>query len=455
MRRLLARPRTLAALAMVAAIALLSCMRRIGPSTPTWQDSAAGGMAVGGESGPTKPVPRGPRIDHAKHLGKGLECVDCHMKDLQGADALEPRMPTYAACADCHDDEDKDLPPEKKIKNVFFKPDGSPVWERAIEDYPPEIRFVHAPHAKAKCADCHADVLADPPGPRKTGHLFTMEGCIQCHTKRGAPTRCETCHKELRSSVPPPSHHTDWISLHGNVAKEGPQVCARCHSDPQFCDRCHQTTMPASHASPDWHSIHGALALSRQVRCEMCHADPQFCDRCHQVTPPDSHRHLWIERHGAEARTAFGRKQNNCQLCHHDPTFCERCHQLEPPRSHTYLFRTRTHGVMAAMDRRSCQVCHDTDFCIRCHEGTPPRSHHGMWASGLNTHCANCHFPLSSEQNCRVCHFEQPTHSTAPDMPPWHTPALNCRMCHNTAGGGGAPPLKHYDNGMQCTFCHH
>ena len=392
----------------------------------------------------------GPRLDHAKHLGKGLECADCHMRGAAGEKPTEPRRITYEACAECHDDEDKALPEAKRVKNVFFRPDGSPAWEQAIATYAPEVKWLHAPHAGVACTQCHA---ALDERPRRARRAFDMAGCVACHAQKAAPTRCATCHKTLRDDVPPPSHATDWRATHGAAAQAGGERCELCHRDPAYCDRCHRNTEPASHG-PGWIAAHGAAVATGAARCEMCHVDPAECVRCHLTTRPASHDALWTERHGQAARESQRGTGGRCDLCHTDPNFCERCHSTEPPRNHTHLFRTRTHGVLAAIDRGKCRVCHETDFCVRCHQDTPPRSHGAMWASGRSLHCAQCHFPLASETSCRTCHFQEPTHSTAPDQPAWHVPGMNCRLCH-TPAGNGAPPLRHIDNGTQCERCHH
>lgn len=318
---------------------------------------------------PTPAAPAGPRLDHAAHMDRGLECADCHMKDAKPGEAVEPKAPRYDVCQECHDEEDAKLPEEKRVKNVFYAKDGSPRWPKALASYDPEIRFRHAFHAKTACATCHGDMKSSE---RKQGLMFCMDTCVACHRQACASVTCEACHCEIRQDV-----------------------------------------------------------------------------------APDTHRHLWKERHGLFARSAAERAAGRCDLCHAQPQWCETCHREEPPRSHTNLFRTRTHGVLAAMDRASCQVCHTTDYCQRCHMETPPRSHRGLWVGTVSTHCVQCHFPISQEEGCRVCHRENPTHETAPDMPAWHTPALNCRSCHTPAGAGGAPPLRHLDNGMQCTYCHH
>ena len=167
------------------------------------------------------------------------------------------------------------------------------------------------------------------------------------------------------------------------------------------------------------------------------------------TTQPSSHKHLWMRRHGVMVRTQGVSAQARCEFCHHQPAFCEDCHRDMEPRDHTTLFRTRTHGMVASVDRSRCQVCHQTDFCIRCHEYTSPRSHRGQWARGRNTHCITCHLPLA--ENCAVCHKGVPTHDTAPPLPIGHAPGSNCRACHFPGGPGGMP---HIDNGTSCEICH-
>ena len=200
-------------------------------------------------------------------------------------------------------------------------------------------------------------------------------------------------------------------------------------------------------------ALGGSGSLS-PARCVVCHTEADFCTSCHLITKPQSHRHLWELRHGKIVRATGRFLPASCQMCHINQTWCDRCHWDEPPRSHTNLFRTRTHGVMASIDRRTCATCHTTDFCVRCHEDTPPRSHRAGWGSRRNRHCVNCHFPIRRARGCGTCHKDNPTHDTAPPQPANHVPGRNCRVCHNAAGGGGAQPLRHVDNGMNCETCH-
>jgi hypothetical protein len=153
---------------------------------------------------------------------------------------------------------------------------------------------------------------------RFVGVRFTMAACMQCHEQKRASNACQTCHREIRADRAPPSHLTNWQADHGK-----------------------------------W----GGTAQQRaEQHCDLCHTQQSFCTDCHAKTEPASHKHLWMERHGALARNDRERAEQHCDLCHDDQVFCDRCHREEMPRSHDTLWRLKSHGVMAAMDRKSCQV---------------------------------------------------------------------------------------------------
>lgn len=357
----------------------------------------------------------GPRLPHAIHAENDLECADCHTPDEATG---EPGVPTLEGCTDCHEDPEEGEEPEEGepvIVGVYFTADGKPLWKRAIQDYGEDVRFNHKAHAAQDCTACH-DNLDDTAGGRVGGKRYSMAECMDCHTQNQASNECSVCHERTNTNTMPASHDRRWQEAHGYASNR--------------------------------------LRLTEiQHKCSLCHNEPQFCTDCHKVTEPKSHKHLWKQRHGQIVRAAGGDFPRSCLLCHNQRTFCESCHLDESPRNHTALFRTRTHGVMAATDRRSCQTCHKIDFCQRCHEDTAPRSHRGLWSRQRNTHCVQCHFPISMNDSCKVCHQTNPTHSTAPAQPPGHTPGRNCRICHNSAGAV-ARPLRHVDNGQNCELCH-
>ncbi|MDJ0522470.1 MAG: cytochrome c3 family protein [Planctomycetota bacterium] len=358
----------------------------------------------------------GPRVNHAIHAENELECTDCHAMSEETGELLSP---TREGCLDCHEDPEEGEEPEEGepvITGVFFDKEGKPLWNQGLQEYDDYVHFSHKVHAKAgDCTTCHKNLEAGERG-RPVQKLYTMAQCMECHTEAKANNACAVCHESIDENTMPRSHGRGWQEGHGYAA-----------------NRLRMTEI--------------------QHDCSLCHNEPNYCNDCHQVTQPKSHYQLWEKRHGQAVRAAGGDMPRRCMLCHDQRTFCESCHLDEPPRNHTALFRTRTHGVMAAIDRRNCETCHKIDFCQRCHEDTAPRSHRGMFSRRRNTHCVQCHFPISSNDRCRVCHTTNPTHSTAPAQPANHVPGRNCRLCHNQAGTG-ARPLVHVDNGQNCEFCH-
>ena len=438
------------------AVGLIGCavsLTRPLPSRPTVVRAPAPPAAPVAPVAKVLTIVGGPRVPHATHLDLGLECADCHEMGESG-----PGYPEADFCLDCHEDMQEDLPEAEKIQNLFWTEDGRPTWQKAIQGYDPAIVFAHARHEKVECADCH-DMSSQQ---RVSRTMFTMDDCMSCHQQRGAPLACAVCHPSIRDDVAPLSHQMAWETRHGALVRQSQATgeasnCHYCHQQPNFCNDCHQGKLPTSHYG-DWEHLHGQRVLSSggpgEARCTFCHVQQNFCDDCHMNVQPTSHKHLWVRRHGAFTRAQDVSTTAKCEFCHHNPAFCEDCHRVTEPRDHTTLFRTRTHGVVVAMDRTRCTICHQTDFCVRCHEETAPRSHRGMWARTRNTHCITCHFPITSNPNCRVCHRTNPTHDSAPSIPAIHPPGLNCRICHNVAGGGGAPPLRHIDNGQPCQSCH-
>ena len=424
------------ALLTVVGIALFSCARRFTREGPLGGPLGAGGGGCrrGAPSPPREAA--GPRMNHEKHLGKGLECVDCHLQGWEEGDAdraahdhlrrvqrLPRRRGQGAARGEARQERvlqarrqpglgDVARGVRRRGPLVARGPQPAP----AVHRLPPRPRRAAAHGARALQ---HGRLHGVPRGARRAqpvrdlpqGAARGREAAVArpglphlARGRAGRPTRASA-----RSATRTPASATAatrpsvrlrttrrGASATGRWPRPSRQKCQFCHTDPAACDRCHQATKPSSHG-PGWLSAHGHASIARTERCEMCHTDPDDCVKCHLVTKPASHDHLWMERHGDVAINLRGRAEGRCEMCHLDPNFCQSCHAVEEPRNHTHLFRTRTHGIQAAIDRASCQVCHESDFCIRCHEDTPPRSHGPMWASGPNLHCAQCHFPIRFE----------------------------------------------------------
>jgi hypothetical protein len=309
------------------------------------------------------------------------------------------------------------------------------------------------------------DALVSRERPFAFNHRIHVEdeglGCTDCHSTEGGgevpsmPTarQCALCHDELDSEKPPERRvatlfdgnvyraarvagNSDEISFCHNRHTARGDDCLACHADFQTNER----------VSPE-------LALDMDA-CVACHTErsaSNACATCHvtirEDRPPPSHVADWRREHGRVVRACTGATADRCETCHAE-TSCESCHFATIPDSHNGHWRRRGHGLAASMDRESCATCHRPDSCDRCHQETEPLDHVGMWGAPLDRHCFACHEPLQNE-TCAVCHQGTPSHALATPLPPDHSPAMNCRMCH-----GAGQPLPHVDNGDLCTACH-
>jgi hypothetical protein len=195
--------------------------------------------------------------------------------------------------------------------------------------------------------------------------------------------------------------------------------------------------------------------LATKSACMDCHArhgGARDCAECHRTIDrhwrPPSHHAGWVQAHGDVVRCGSERSADRCSLCHQDATGCKACHDQSPPRDHDQSFRTRTHGLLASIDRARCSTCHTQDSCEQCHQQTRPRSHRGGFGAPSERHCVGCHLPLA-DNGCAACHRSTPGHDQAAPLPPDHGPAMNCRLCH-----GNGVRLPHPDGGHVCTACH-
>jgi hypothetical protein len=453
--------------------------------------------------------------NHAPH--KGIECLTCH-KDIVETNvrraAVLMDMDTCMAChhdrgasndcAACHSAIRSGTAPLSHDA-AWNSTHGGTVKSMIAGNERDTCAFCHT---KDSCATCHATKRPPSHGPAWLGDhggllygaqrrneetncsfCHTPEACTTCHTQTrppshdpawitghgprlhhaqdaGQPVNCMFCHQQeqcdtCHATAKPPSHDAQWLGGHATQLRAGGtpalERCVLCHQSGAWCDSCHTTKAPASHAHR-WVEGHGNVVASggrnELARCSFCHQDERWCDDCHKGKVPPSHDALWTLRHGDTFRHGGREGAQRCAFCHFDPAFCEDCHREQEPQDHTNLFRLKTHGLVASIDRARCQACHQSDFCVTCHEETPPLSHTAGWSGTQSRHCLGCHFPISREPSCRTCHLSNPAHDTAPGQPPSHGPGLNCRLCHNSVGGGGAPPLVHPDNGIACELCH-
>ena len=301
---------------------------------------------------------------------------------------------------------------------------------------------LHTEEEGLECGDCHsrAEDSEDPGMPRPAQ-------CAICHNgldeKKPAEHRVTTLFEGDRFLTAHAGRQSDEIVFsHQQHATRGVD-CAACHAEVARDDgslaQLGDKMRMSMDACVDCHETGGGPKLED---CAACHVEIRA-----GVAPP-SHRANWKRYHGSVVRGRFAERSDQCALCH-KASECTDCHHVELPENHNNYWRRRGHGLTASMDRQSCATCHDSDSCQRCHEEIRPQSHVGGFGAPQDRHCLGCHEPLRST-TCSVCHPATPSHEMATPLPPDHTPAMDCRMCH-----GNGQPLPHVDNGQTCTSCHH
>jgi hypothetical protein len=301
----------------------------------------------------------GPVFGHRLHVEEqGLDCTDCH---AGAEDSDEPGMPVPAQCALCHAEPDAEKPPEERIAALFA--DGAYAGRRASR-LADEVLFSHRAHVEAggDCAACHGAIEATE---RTTdAAAVPMDECTACHAALGVANDCATCHREIRTDRPPPSHAHDWLRVHGSVVRGGSRAradrCSECHGE-SSCADCHQTDAPPDHTNHFRRRGHALSAAFDRARCAACH-EPDSCNRCHAEALPSTHRGSWS-----------GTRSTHCLACHF-PLRAEGCftchksaegHSLAPPQPANHfpgMDCRQCHGLTAPLPHADngsdCTLCH-------------------------------------------------------------------------------------------------
>lgn len=293
--------------------------------------------------------------------------------------------------------------------------------------------------AKAKCGDCHAEVLKG-----EVRHPPAAEDCLSCHEfsrKEGrtlvalsaaGPALCVTCHADLEKAA-----GGTMAAPHAPVADS----CVHCH-DPHSSEQKRLLKAPAS-----------ALCISCHAgaRLDASHALPvsrSSCLECHGPHGTDFKKMLA----GGVVHAPFA--EASCDSCHRKgrgtrvrprtagAALCYACH--------TDLETTFSRGSIHTVVREGrCTDCHSphltkapkllkatgNDLCVRCHAEIRAKISAAGAHAPAKTGCATCHEPHRADNAGQL--------RTAP-------PAL-CLGCHSPKGGALA--RKHLGADLSKTAC--
>jgi len=252
----------------------------------------------------------GLKIDHNAHNEKGVTCTICHnrtahvedfdfvLKDpktkepnhahedfmemtacfrCHSQDAAADKKPT-GECAACHTPEFQ-LKPASHLEPGFF-PKGHGVLGAEEESRTLLVSKVSWLNGAAEGeAGAQAGGEESKSGETLGESLPKVESineCSTCHQKKF----CIDCH----GGVPMP-HGPDFKDKHGELGKQVPKSCAKCHgSGGEGCDSCHHGSSIGYQYNPklEWRRQHPtAVGQVGAAGClESCH-NPTFCSNCH------------------------------------------------------------------------------------------------------------------------------------------------------------------------------
>ncbi len=139
---------------------------------------------------PGKPVEQPLPFSHKKHVGLGLQCLDCHTIEDPGDFA---GFPAEAKCMACHVAVKPESPDIRKLAEA--EKTATPIeWNRVyrMKEFVYFSHEVHHREARVDCAVCHGEVAAREVlfQERSVG----MYACMKCHEQYEAPNDCEVCH---------------------------------------------------------------------------------------------------------------------------------------------------------------------------------------------------------------------------------------------------------------------
>jgi len=332
-------------------------------------------------------------------------CLACHgspgMKSDKGLDiSINPTKHAASAhavlgCTDCHTSI-KDYPHPAKIQRV----ECATCHTDEVKSF---TSSVHSMLGDTACASCHGNVHE-----LTTTEKLAPAKCVECHAdevkqfadsihgqaaKKGdpdAPT-CESCHGSVHS-IKPGDATDSTVS-----AKNLPDTCAKCHSDPGFLSR---HLIPLAHPVDSYkQSVHGravAAGNSKAATCNNCHGnhdiypamDPrsrvnhwkvaETCGTCHQKIAQTYEESV----HGVAVKAGV-RDAPVCTDCHGEHLI------LEPQNPNSPVNE-------ANVSLETCGRCHGSARLARLYDLPVNRvpsyadSYHGLALKGGRLSAANC-----------------------------------------------------------------
>lgn len=396
----------------------------LGPRPTVSQPPATVGRSEGPQrpGGPVYPAQEiRVRMDHSLHLGKGLQCKQCHQRIEQSKLSSQNDLPTGEACDACHGDQHTRLAASKgeKARCADCHTHVQDQRVTATTIFPkPNLNFSHQAHLArgADCSSCHGDMTKV--GRATIAQLPKEADCLACHDGQQASDRCGTCHPtgtdgrlltRMGDEASAPkllprgpsargaSHDLAFVQDHVGIAKTNPQLCASCHDD-NFCADCHAGPIRPMRLHADDYLTHHAIdARANTQDCSSCHQAQTECRGCHI-------------RAGVSSASGKGPGQGSGTYGVGSGLRFHPGDWSGPPGA------LQGHALPAQRNITACASCHSEDSCLACHAttgaarpGLNASPHGGGFAGSIRCNalanrnrrvCLKCHAPGDLALEC-------------------------------------------------------
>ncbi|NOY82012.1 MAG: hypothetical protein GXP31_13530 [Kiritimatiellaeota bacterium] len=384
-----------------------------------------------------------------------LECVTCH-SDLEGTDFPHKEDLQPVKCAQCHEDEAKDLQngPHGKWKKVPGQPAASCIVCHGTHDVlgPNNAKSTVSPVSVGKlCGRCHSKekkVYGHSIHSASTG-AKPNAACTDCHRGHGmVQPKIEKIELQTCGECHPEEAKRQARSVHARAALKGDPLapsCITCHnhhdilpsSDPKsataklntpvLCGRCHhegsrvslERNIPQKNILQNYSlSIHGQGLLKMGLRVTA------VCTSCHNS-------HLILEPDNPDASINPENVAKTCMKCH------SRIEQVH---------------VKVISGKLWEQAPHEIPSCADCHPPHKIRRTPANLKNVANKECVGCHANrnLSMERDGKKLSlfvdekaFKASRHSS-----------VACAQCHNEVSTVLKRPCAAIKHKVDCSICH-
>jgi hypothetical protein len=258
---------------------------------------------------------------HAKHLGRNIQCGQCHGQVGELELATRDQLPRMSGCFACHNMSGAAQGQAKGDCNIchLARPDGRMQTNfNAGTLVPPQ--WMHNAAHTADFLERHKSVAANDSA--FCGSCHTANECADCHDGRVRPRKV---------------HPNDWLSMHPQAARQDNPRCTSCHQLQTFCGDCHRRVGVARDTASgnrltgrrfhppalEWTSAprgpnhHAWEAMRNLNACVSCHTE-RDCATCHATKGLSGGQGVSPHPLGFEnkCQLALSRNPRPCLVCH-------------------------------------------------------------------------------------------------------------------------------------------